>query len=259
MKAFAFFTTLFASAFVSLATAQDFETSLPQLGAKLDGKTIVKTDLLGALATNSYGIGLERILGENLSLQLSSYLKPKSAAPTIFSSSFDNDDKYKQFHIELALRLYLSKTGYGHGFYFQGLYSYTSITRFGTQNFYLSQDRRVTYDKKIYGSIHGFGLGLGVQWLVGKKRNIVVDWTILQLSRDPKARQREEYYLPQNADITPTERKYLVETKGQGDMKPYMGSEEYHINFSEDASYGVRSRKGTVWMPAMRLAIGFRF
>lgn len=259
MKAFTLFATLFASAFVSLATAQDYETSLPQLGARLDGKTIVKTNLLGALTSRTYGIGVERILSENFSLQLSSHLTPKGSLPLFFSDILGWKDKHKRFEAELALRLYLSKTGYGHGFYFQALYNYNSITTYKTWTFSLPNDRHIVYDNEEHRSIHGFGLGLGVQWLIGRKRNIVIDWTILQLSRDPNSRLRDEYYLPKGADITPAERKYLVDRQGRGDGGIEWLTAAFPIDFNEDASYGIRKERETVWLPNMRLSIGFRF
>lgn len=162
----------------------------PERGALLDGKTIVKANLTSPIFSN-YSFALERILAPGLSLQLGVTTMPKGLPFATLLTRFINDEDFDftpfrlgSFHLTPELRWYTGG-GYGHGFYLMAYYRYQTFSVSG-YNLHLDvrdpqaqSYRRV--DVELSGKLktHSLGFGFGVQWLLGRNKNIVLDWNIL--------------------------------------------------------------------------------
>lgn len=157
-------------------------------GGLLDGKTIIKANLT-SLVLSTGGFSAERILGKNLSGVLSVSFMPSTSIPfyemiaeqsgadaqtlaTLSSVSMNT------FSFSPELRIYTGR-GYGRGFYLSPYYRYE---KFGLDkmNVNFEDNNGTIRDIMLNGGVktHSGGLLLGYQWLVGKKRNIVIDWNI---------------------------------------------------------------------------------
>lgn len=169
------------------AKAQGFT---PKRGAILDGRTVVKTNLFG-YAVGSYSLSVERVFGKRFSLQ-AGYSKMPAKNVLAKISIADDIRELKNANLgsqslSLDARIYLSRMGYGHGFYLQPYFrqEHHEVSGFELQDKRTltgashSEDRVHPY--QISGNIkaNSFGLAFGVQWLIGKGRNFVIDWTIL--------------------------------------------------------------------------------
>lgn len=174
---------LATSLLITLAASAQLPNYLEGRGTP-DGKTIVKTSIT-SLLLNTASFSGERILTKNLSAVLGISFMPSGSFPYIDELRYRTDiseeltfAKINTFSISPELRIYTGK-GYGRGFYFSPYYRYE---RFGLSNLPIN----FTFDDQ-YGTIifeggintHSAGLMIGRQWLAGKKRNIVIDWTIL--------------------------------------------------------------------------------
>ena len=166
----------------------------PSTGALLDGKTIIKANLTSPLL-NSYSFSAERILTKGLSLQVGIAKRSDSKLPfaeSIEKKLTDNKDfsvnnlTVGSFAVTPELRWYTGGN-YGKGFYLMAYYRYQKYTMQGLEGkTELSTTAAGTSKKEEVNlassgdlTTNSFGAGFGVQWFLGKKKNIVLDWNIL--------------------------------------------------------------------------------
>lgn len=162
-----------------------------QLYSLVDGKTIVKTNPFSDLFGN-LNLKVERILARGLSAQLSVYYTSKESESVRQNGAFHTyssvlyvmplaDDQSKFFTLRPQLRWYLNE-GKGHGFYVEGYYQFQRSS-FSNQQItvYYPSKYSLTYDGR--STLHGYGIGIGAQWLLGRRKNIVLDWYIFGVGR----------------------------------------------------------------------------
>lgn len=156
-------------------------------GALLDGKTIVKVNLTG-LALRNFGFYGERIINNRFSAVLGVNFMPKGGIP--FASSFNkvteqdvegtlNNLKVNTFSLTPEIRIYTG-SGYGKGFYVAPYFKYETfgLTDLSvTFNDHDGAKRQVDMDGKL--ATYSGGLMIGYQWLIGKNKNFVLDWSIV--------------------------------------------------------------------------------
>ena len=154
----------------------------PSHGAILDVKTIVKANMTG-LALRNYGYYTERIVGKRVSIAVGVNTMPHGNVPYLdkFIDSEDiTDIELGSFSIAPEVRFYLSKSGYGKGFYIAPYYKYE---RFNASNYVVEfiDENNIDQIIRLSGNLntHSVGAAFGIQWLMGKRRNIVLDWTII--------------------------------------------------------------------------------
>ena len=161
----------------------------PDHGALLDGKTIVKANLTSP-AFRNYSFAVERVLTKGLGLQLGVATMPKGSLP--FASTFDKlggetsltNLKIKSFYLTPELRWYTGG-GYGHGFYLMAYYRYQTYNLSGYDLKAKVSTNSSANEKEINLALSGdvktnaIGVGLGAQWLLGRNKNIVLDWNII--------------------------------------------------------------------------------
>ena len=152
-----------------------------------DKKNILKTNLAGYVFRN-YNLTYERSLTRWLSIAVSYGKIPEGVIP--FSKQFLEEDDEAEFGLDnvqfsntqftIEPRFYLGK-GYGRGFYFAPYYRQTTMQINNlVYNMSFENDDAVTpvtLSGKMNGN--GFGLMLGSQWSLGKKKNWVIDWWIV--------------------------------------------------------------------------------
>ncbi len=189
-KLLSFFLALAVSAPL-LAQKEKFN---PSTGALLDGKTIIKANLTSPFL-NGYAFSAERILTKGLSLQVGVAKRNDSKLP--FSESIDkelsghkdfsvNNLTIGSFAVTPELRWYTGGN-YGKGFYLMAYYRYQKYTMQGleaktelsttTAGVSTKEDVNIASSGDL--TTKSFGAGFGVQWFLGKKKNIVLDWNIL--------------------------------------------------------------------------------
>lgn len=172
----------------------DVKLEIPQRGALLDGKTVVKTNLVGFFFRN-YGFSAERMLGKRMSLGFNVNSMAKGDVP--FISLFNLASEYQNAQIQTSsfmpeIRIYIGGKGYGNGFYLSPYYKqdklnisnlrFTStISNLGSGSGNLNLPTKIDNQIDLSGDISAksFGLMMGIQWMVGSRKNIVIDWGIL--------------------------------------------------------------------------------
>lgn len=197
---------------VGVAQAQEGSTFTPQEGAILDGKTIVKTNLFG-YAVKSYSLSVERIITKRISLQAGYSRLPESKVgfgidklASELSSAELSSTSYS-----LDLRFYLSRRGYGHGFYLQPYFRHEQHNVNGFRLDYksstLASGLNESHPYTVSGSLKSssFGLAVGAQWLFGKKKNFLIDWTIIGAHYSGNAKTNLNGVLDAGASITSKE------------------------------------------------------
>ncbi len=161
----------------------------PDHGALLDGKTIVKANLTSP-AFRNYSFAVERVLTKGLGLQLGVATMPKGSLP--LASTLDKlggetsltDLKIKSFYLTPELRWYTGG-GYGHGFYLMAYYRYQTYNLSGYDLKAKVSTNSSANEKEVDLALSGdvktnaIGVGLGAQWLLGRNKNIVLDWNII--------------------------------------------------------------------------------
>lgn len=242
----------------------------PSQGALLDGKTIVKANLTSPIA-HTYSFAVERILAKGLSLQLGVATMPKSGLPFVSSwgKLIDSDEvsiedfRLGSFFITPELRWYTGG-GYGYGFYMMAYYRYQDyqVSGYNPSIDLPHQSNGMpgrTVDLSLSGDLktHSLGLGIGAQWLLGRNKNIVLDWNILgvhygqgklslagQIKQDDLSEQEVK-------DL----REELSNTINEGPQLK-VGSEDIHI----DRQHAELRNVSTPWaFFRASLSIGFRF
>lgn len=176
-----------AGLLIALATAAQQPDYLNK-GVLLDGKTMVKTSVTSPFL-GTFGFSGERILNKRLSAVLGVSFMPSTTLPFVVNimdaagtdketSDMISSVKFNTFSFSPELRIYTGK-GYGRGFYVSPYYRYE---RFGLNNFsveFTASEKEEEFMLEGGLNTHSAGLMIGYQWLVGKKRNIVIDWTML--------------------------------------------------------------------------------
>lgn len=140
---------------------------------------------LTSLAFKTGSVQYERVLSKRISFGLGGSYMPKSSLPfsSLVKKFVDSEDETDFLQIKSSnstitpeVRFYLSKRGFGHGFYFAPFYRYGNLNASNIDLYYGSGNT-----KKINSSFevksNSFGFSLGAQWLVGKRMSI--DWVIL--------------------------------------------------------------------------------
>ncbi len=173
---------------ISIAVFAIFVQSLFAQEAKdiQDTKSnIVKLNLF-SLPLKNVSVQYERILNKTIGLNLGIRFMPSSKIPGINyltnkvkKAAFMQNAKTSNLAITPEAKFYVGKKGYGNGFYIGSYYRFAS---FGFANFNLNDEkyeftRRAAIGKGFISS-HSLGMVLGVQWILGKKKNIILDWTI---------------------------------------------------------------------------------
>lgn len=205
MKALSIVSALFVGGLASITTlsAQEgYREPLPQRGALVDGKTIVKTNPISDIF-GFYNLSGERILSKRFSVELGLGFSPLSRRiyeaqkfSNFVTLNFeDYEGKTKAYGLSLGAKLYVSKTGYGHGFYFRSDLSYGAAKSYGSQSILLKSLNVANIERVNTRRSSSIGLGIGAQWLIGKRRNIVLDWNILNIHRTLSFKDRSVYTL----------------------------------------------------------------
>lgn len=172
------------SSFTTFAQVPDYISDY----APVDGKNIVKVNLTN-LALMSGGFSYERILSKHISLLVSGTYRPASKSKvlsTLGSEGFTGGGASSSYQnmllgymgISPELRFYLGK-GYGNGVYLSPYFRYEN---FNISNFPFSYDNNGKEETLTFkGNINGTSGGIlfGYQWLMGKNKNIVLDWSII--------------------------------------------------------------------------------
>lgn len=152
-------------------------------------KNIIKSNLTGLIFRN-YQLTYERAFSKNFSANITYAKLPEGKLP-IAKNYLDSDDNFGETRIAqqsftLETRIYVGK-GWGKGFYIAPYYRYSKLDVKE-----LIYDFEETVNEET-GQYHGnipvtfsgnitsnnFGLMFGVQWLLGKNRNWVIDFWIL--------------------------------------------------------------------------------
>ena len=166
-----------------------------QLYSLVDGKTIVKTNPFSDLFGN-LNLKVERILTNGLSAQLGIFTAPQMSGgqqhgafqevTSVMHTFVFNFDLPKYVAVVPQVRWYLNE-GLGYGFYMHAYYHYQH-SQFTNQKITSSRcifgddvPQTLVYDGQ--STMHGFGLGIGAQWLFGRRKNVVLDWYIAGIGR----------------------------------------------------------------------------
>ena len=152
-------------------------------------KNIVKVNLM-ALGLKNYSFQYERILTKKISVAVGVRTMPTGSLPfqDIFVDQFADGDpdlesnirslKVGNFAITPEVRFYLSKKGYGRGFYIAPYYRYA---KFKSEEFPVDYESgpSTTNTIKLKGDVatHSGGLMFGAQWHLGKV--VTLDWWII--------------------------------------------------------------------------------
>lgn len=148
-------------------------------------RNIFKVNLTGILL-NNYGFQYERVLNKKISLALQYRFMPESGIPykSFVQKKVGDDDPnttkiideftMSNFAITPELRIYLSKKGYGSGFYIAPFYRYASFSSNDLNVFY-TDDNNVEQSMKLSGKLtsNTGGILLGVQSTLS--RHVILD------------------------------------------------------------------------------------
>lgn len=253
---------------ISALQAQERPVFTPQEGALLDGKTIVKTNLMG-YAFKSYSLSVERIITKRISLQAGFSRMPDAKLGFGLDqlASELKDTKVGSTSYSLDFRFYLSRRGYGHGFYLQPYFRHESHSlsdfRLDYKTSTLATNLNESHPYTIGGSIksNSFGLAIGAQWLFGKKKNFLIDWTIIGAHFSGNAKTNLNGVLDANASITNQE----VE-QYKKDIENFV--EDTKILKSKDLTFDIKDggreistklNKHPYFFVRASLSLGFRF
>lgn len=236
----------------------------PSKGALLDGKTIIKTNMISN-AIGSYNLNLERALTKNISVQVGFSTMPTRGIPFVSSlGKLSSDINLSQIQMNgksftVDFRLYLSKTGYGHGFYIQPYFRHESysINNIGLDKSNTKEAHPYTLSTKL-GANSG-GLSIGCQWLIGSGKNIVID---LALGAHFSGTTRSELNAVSNKDLNLADQGLAAKTFGD-DLKKAIDELKVFKNTTVDVSPDFKVIKASAEHPygflRGNLSIGFRF
>jgi hypothetical protein len=159
-----------------------------------DGETmnIIKLNLL-SLPMKNISLQYERVLNRKFSAALGFRYMPSSSLPfsKLIADKFAGGDtadeaadllsnfKISGFALTPEVRLYLSKKGYGQGFYLAAYYRYAHFNTSGLSYTVKNANNDVLANVNLAGSVNTntVGLMIGSQWKIGKF--VDLDWWIL--------------------------------------------------------------------------------
>ncbi|MGC3978497.1 MAG: DUF3575 domain-containing protein [Paludibacteraceae bacterium] len=187
---------------MSSLSAQDSAAWKISDGALLDGRNIVKVNLTG-IALGNYGFYGERIINNRFSFILGVNFMPSSSIH--YSILLDEKEKdveesisnlkVNSFALIPELRIYAG-SGYGKGFY---LAPYFKYEQFGLSDLRIKftdnndeTEAEIIMDGKL--KTYSGGLMIGYQWLIGKNKNFVIDWSILGIHAGKSQGNIHGYY-----------------------------------------------------------------
>ncbi len=177
---FLFATTIFAQNEEDSKSENDKTTK--------ESMNFIKVNLF-ALALKNYSFQYERVLNRKFSFALGVRFSPESTLPfqnSLIKLSDDDPDAIEQIKnfkfgnttITPELRFYVSKKGYGRGFYLAPFYRYAKYTGQGIQ-FTYENTAMVESKISMKGNLvsNTGGLMIGAQW--GLSKRISLDWWII--------------------------------------------------------------------------------
>ena len=149
-------------------------------------KNIIKTNLT-AYAFRNVNLSYERAIKKWLSINVGFGTVPSGDVPFMKNFIDDEDDEFTNINVGLTNftiepRFYLGK-GYGKGFYIAPYYRYTGFKADSFVYNYEYEDingdiQEIPLDVSGKTTANSVGLMIGVQFLLGKKDNFVLDWWI---------------------------------------------------------------------------------
>ena len=171
----------------SAGSATTKNTKITNRLVQIPSFNLVKVNL-PALLLKSYSLQYERILNRKFSVAVQYRMMPETGIP--FKSNVlklvGNDDadtkktiddfRMSNYAITPEVRLYLSRKGFGRGFYIAPFYRYASFTS-NKLNVFFTDGNNVEQSIKMSGKItsNTVGLAIGAQHTFGK--HIVLDWS----------------------------------------------------------------------------------
>jgi hypothetical protein len=174
---------LIATVLFSFACFTSFGQDKKEPENKQQHLNIFKVNLTGIVLKN-YSFQYERILNKRISVAFSFRTMPESSVPlkkVILDAADDDPDtkdvldalKISNTAITPEIRIYLSKKGFGRGFYIAPFYRYAS---FKTNNMKFSYTNSLGSENDIFLSgkltAHTGGFLLGSQWNLGKRLSL---------------------------------------------------------------------------------------
>lgn len=158
-------------------------------GALIDGQTIIKGDLMGPIFRN-FDFSVERVLAKRMSINLSFRFMPMGKIPflPVFKKTFGDFEGYldnlkmKTLALTPEVRIYLGEEGYGKGIYVAPYYHYLTLDPGDYHlegNFFEGKNEKLTLKGAL--TTHSGGLMIGYQWMLGAKKNFLIDWGIFGL------------------------------------------------------------------------------
>lgn len=179
------------------ATAADSvkTTTIPAKGKRIANPlpqiprlNIIKINL-APLLFKSYSLQYERVLNRKFSVAVQYRFMPETGIPfksRVLELVGDDDPdtkkiiedfKMSNYAITPEVRLYLSRKGFGRGFYLAPFYRYASFTSNNFNVFY-TDNKDEEQSIKMSGKLtsNTFGLAIGAQHFIGK--HVVLDWSM---------------------------------------------------------------------------------
>lgn len=150
---------------------------------------MIKFNLMG-IALKNYSFQYERVMNKHISLALGVRFMPNGSLPMkdkiIELADITDPDAISTFNqlkvsntaITPEIRFYLSKKGYGRGFYIAPYYRYASFKSDELPFEYTNASNQTnTINMKGDIKTHSGGLMFGAQWFLGK--SVTLDWWIV--------------------------------------------------------------------------------
>lgn len=189
LSLFTFLSTLFYYSQDSVYSQSSLEENVRNYDSN---RNIIKTNVTAYLFKN-INVTYERVINKKFSISATYSFIPSSKVSFVdtFLKS-DNlgdikniDMSYSSFTLEP--RIYLGKKGFGRGFYIAPYYRYSKIDLKNYRYTYKTEvivagnviPAEMPVDITADVSAHSFGLMIGNQWVLGKKENWVIDFSIL--------------------------------------------------------------------------------
>lgn len=155
---------------------------------QIPSMNLIKLNLT-SLLLKSYSLQYERVLNRKFSIAIQYRMMPETGIP--FKNNVlklvDDEDadtrktiedfKISNYAITPEVRIYLSRKGFGKGFYLAPFYRYASFTS-NQLNVFFTDENDMDQSVKMSGKItsNTFGLSIGAQHFIGK--HIVLDWSM---------------------------------------------------------------------------------
>ena len=184
---------LIAFLFCSMGQAQQLETnnafqSKDSLKLAYQSKKNLAKLSLSSLLVGNIHLQYERILNRKISVAIAYSTIPESSIPfqVTVQNYIDDEATYEKLNelqisyssVTPEIRFYLSKKGYGKGFYLAPFYRNTTFSLNGV-SFSYENEQGAMSNIKTSGSFksNSFGLLIGTQFNLGK--SVVLDWWII--------------------------------------------------------------------------------